>query len=83
MRLPIGLPQTDVGRLANVRRLVDEAHRRGLAVIFDVVCNHASTDINHYWEYDGDAHTGRSISKGVATSRAGSSYPGALEYEVR
>jgi 1,4-alpha-glucan branching enzyme len=34
--------------------LVDEAHRRGLAVIFDVVYNHASPSDNRYWRYDGN-----------------------------
>ena len=65
-------PETDIGRPANVRRLVDEAHRRGLAVIFDVVYNHASTDINHYWEYDGDTHDGGIYFEGGATPRGGS-----------
>jgi len=46
-------PESDVGYPKDVRFLVDEAHRRGIAVIFDVVYNHASTDDNHYWDYDG------------------------------
>ena len=45
-------PESDVGSPKDVRWFVDEAHKRGLAVIFDVVYNHASIDENHYWEYD-------------------------------
>lgn len=33
---------------------VDECHKRGIAVIVDVVYNHAGpTDIIHYWDFDG------------------------------
>jgi 1,4-alpha-glucan branching enzyme len=37
-----------------LRRLVDEAHARGLAVLFDVVYNHGAIDDNRYWRYDGN-----------------------------
>jgi 1,4-alpha-glucan branching enzyme len=37
-------------------KLVDEAHRRGLAVIFDVVYNHAAIGDNRYWRYDGNCY---------------------------
>jgi 1,4-alpha-glucan branching enzyme len=46
-------PESDYGWPRNVRSLVNEAHRLGLAVIFDVVYNHASVDRNYYWNYDG------------------------------
>jgi 1,4-alpha-glucan branching enzyme len=39
-----------------LRRLIDAAHRGGLAVIFDVVYNHASFDDNQYWRYDGNCY---------------------------
>ena len=46
-------PESDYGSPRSVRRFVDEAHAHGLAVIFDVVYNHASIDHNYYWDYDG------------------------------
>jgi 1,4-alpha-glucan branching enzyme len=47
---------SDPSRAADeLRELVDAAHRRGLAVIFDVVYNHASPVDNRYWRYDGNA----------------------------
>ncbi|MEO8183306.1 MAG: alpha-amylase family glycosyl hydrolase [Deltaproteobacteria bacterium] len=49
-------PESDVGYPQDVRRLVDAAHEKGLAVIFDVVYNHAATDGNQYWQYDGDSN---------------------------
>jgi 1,4-alpha-glucan branching enzyme len=51
-------PETAYGSPADLRRFVDLAHRKGLAVIFDVVYNHASTHGNRYWEYDGDQREG-------------------------
>lgn len=35
-------------------QLIDEAHGMGIAVILDVVYNHASTKNNRYWQYDGN-----------------------------
>lgn len=35
-------------------QLIDAAHARGLAVILDVVYNHAATIDNRYWRYDGN-----------------------------
>jgi 1,4-alpha-glucan branching enzyme len=40
------------GRTREMQKMVDEAHRRGLAVIFDVVWNHAPFDGNLLWDYD-------------------------------
>jgi 1,4-alpha-glucan branching enzyme len=45
-------PESDYGWPNYVRNLVNEAHLNGLAVIFDVVYNHASTDQNYYWNFD-------------------------------
>jgi 1,4-alpha-glucan branching enzyme len=47
-------PHNGYGTPADLRSLVDAAHRHGLAVIFDVVYHHASTSHNHYWQYDGN-----------------------------
>jgi len=39
-------------------QLIDAAHSKGLAVIFDVVYNHAATIDNRYWQYDGNTAGG-------------------------
>ncbi len=46
-------PDETYGSPTALRQLVEAAHQTGLAVIFDVVFNHASTSDNRYWEYDG------------------------------
>jgi 1,4-alpha-glucan branching enzyme len=35
-------------------QLIDAAHSKGLAVILDVVYNHAAQQDNRYWQYDGN-----------------------------
>jgi 1,4-alpha-glucan branching enzyme len=54
-------PHNGYGTPADLRSLVDAAHRHGLAVIFDVVYHHASTSHNHYWQYDGNTTDGGGI----------------------
>ncbi len=44
-------PARCYGRPDNLRRLVDEAHRRGLAVLLDVVYNHLGPDGNYLGEF--------------------------------
>jgi 1,4-alpha-glucan branching enzyme len=51
-------PESSYGSPAQLRHFVDAAHRAGLAVIFDVVYNHFSTDDNVLWAYDGYAGNG-------------------------
>lgn len=51
-------PEDDYGNPQELRELVNAAHNIGLAVIFDVVFNHAATEDNRYWEYDGMHHDG-------------------------
>ena len=36
-------------------QLIDAAHSKGLAVILDLVYNHAATQNNRYWRYDGNS----------------------------
>jgi 1,4-alpha-glucan branching enzyme len=54
-------PHNGYGTPAQLRSLVDAAHRNGLAVIFDVVYHHASSSHNHYWQYDGNTTDGGGI----------------------
>ncbi len=49
-------PESSYGHPDELRHLVDAAHRQGLAVIFDVVYNHAGPDDNVLWQFDGWAH---------------------------
>ena len=46
-------PESAYGHPRDMQRFVDEAHKRGLAVFFDVVFNHAGPADNVLWEYDG------------------------------
>jgi 1,4-alpha-glucan branching enzyme len=46
-------PDEYYGSPTALRQLVEAAHQTGLAVIFDMVYNHASTRDNRYWEFDG------------------------------
>lgn len=45
-------PESAYGSPAELRRLVDQAHRRGLAVIFDLVFNHIADQDNSLWGWD-------------------------------
>ena len=58
-------PESSYGSPADLRHFVDAAHRSGLAVIFDVVYNHAGTDDNVLWEFDGYTTTAASTSRAV------------------
>lgn len=46
-------PESSYGSPFNLSQLVDAAHRHGLAVIFDVVFNHAGPHDNALWDFDG------------------------------
>jgi 1,4-alpha-glucan branching enzyme len=43
-----------VRAVAELIQLIDTAHAKGLAVILDMVYNHASISDNRYWQYDGN-----------------------------
>jgi 1,4-alpha-glucan branching enzyme len=51
-------PESSYGSPYNLMHFVDAAHRHGLAVIFDVVYNHAGPDDNVLWEFDGHTNEG-------------------------
>lgn len=44
-------PAASYGRPQDLRNLIDAAHQRGLAVILDLVCNHATGDHPYYQIY--------------------------------
>jgi 1,4-alpha-glucan branching enzyme len=47
-------PESAFGSPAQLQKLVDECHARGLAVLFDVVYNHVSDADNNLWQFDGN-----------------------------
>lgn len=50
--------ESSYGSPYELQHFVDAAHRQCLAVIFDVVYNHAGPDDNTLWEYDGNTNQG-------------------------
>ncbi len=44
-------PHHDYGGPAGLRRLVDACHRRGMAVVLDVVYNHLGPEGNYLWDF--------------------------------
>lgn len=51
-------PESSYGSPADFKHLVDTAHQHGLAVILDVVYNHAGPGDNVLYEFDGFTHEG-------------------------
>lgn len=51
-------PESAYGHPRELKHFVDQAHQHGLAVIFDLVANHAGPGDNLLWEYDGYSHQG-------------------------
>lgn len=51
-------PESSYGSPFNFAHFVNAAHEHGLAVIVDVVYNHAGPGDNVIWEYDGYTHEG-------------------------
>jgi maltooligosyltrehalose trehalohydrolase len=44
-------PQISYGGLKGLKRLINECHKRGLAIIIDVVYNHLGPEGNYLWDY--------------------------------
>jgi 1,4-alpha-glucan branching enzyme len=51
-------PESSYGTPDDLKHLVNAAHQQGLAVIFDVVYNHAGPGDNSLWEFDGYTNEG-------------------------
>lgn len=51
-------PESAYGSPDDLRELVKQAHLRGLAVVFDVVYNHAGPGDNVLWDFDGGSDNG-------------------------
>lgn len=51
--------------VAELVELVDSCHLKGLAVILDVVYNHAGINNNRYWQYDGNCSGDNGIPGGI------------------
>jgi 1,4-alpha-glucan branching enzyme len=75
-------PESAYGSPEALRRLVKVAHERGLAVIFDVVYNHAADADNSLWEYDGNKHQGGPYFEGTTRTPWGPR-PAHWKLEVR
>jgi 1,4-alpha-glucan branching enzyme len=46
-------------------QLIDAAHSIGLAVILDLIFNHAAQNDNRYWQYDGNCSGDKGIPGGI------------------
>lgn len=57
-------PESAYGTPDDYRHFVNEAHKVGLAVIFDVVFNHISDNDSSFWKYDIDS----AVDKGIYLS---------------
>ena len=51
-------PESAFGHPDELRQLVDQCHRHGLAVILDVVYNHLPDTDNNLWQFDGNRGNG-------------------------
>jgi len=60
--------------VAEFLQLIDAAHSKGLAVILDVVYNHAGIDNNRYWRYDGNYSGDDEVYQGEPISIRGGVY---------
>jgi len=51
--------------VAELIQLIDAAHGVGLAVILDIIFNHAAQNNNRYWQYDGNCSGDNGIRGGI------------------
>ena len=51
--------------VAQLIELIDAAHSIGLAVILDLIFNHAAQNDNRYWQYDGNCSGDNGIRGGI------------------
>ncbi len=51
--------------VAELIQLIDAAHTKGLAVILDMVYNHAAITDNRYWKYDGNTAGDNGVNGGI------------------
>ncbi len=51
-------PDSAYGTPDDLKNLVNQAHRRGIGVIMDVVYNHVGSSDNFMWDFDGDDEGG-------------------------
>lgn len=76
-------PESAYGAPYKLRRFVRAAHRHGLAVIFDVVYNHAGPTDNVLYEYDGETFEGGIYFDGGRMTRDYGRGPAWWKKEVR
>jgi len=58
-------PESAYGHPEDMKHFVDQAHQHDLAVIFDVVYNHAGPQDNLLWQYDGHASQAHGDQGGI------------------
>ncbi|MCP3139218.1 alpha-amylase family glycosyl hydrolase [Pyxidicoccus xibeiensis] len=79
-------PESSYGTPNDLKRFVDEAHRRGIGVILDVVYNHLGPSDLPHWDFDGETF-GRGGVYFYADERAstpwGNTRPDYGRHEVR
>jgi 1,4-alpha-glucan branching enzyme len=60
--------------VADLIQLIDAAHSKGLAVILDMVYNHAAITNNRYWQYDGNDAGDTEVDNGQTITIQGGIY---------
>ncbi|MBA3311866.1 MAG: alpha amylase C-terminal domain-containing protein [Planctomycetaceae bacterium] len=76
-------PESAYGAPHRLRHLVEQAHRRGLAVVFDAVYNHIGDDDKLLKDYDGDTTGGGIYFRDGGSTRDFGPRPAWWQREVR